>query len=277
MSSSDELCPPPRRCIDEMLEDVARLASPATADAKVDAWLRRLQEDPDALGVLEAARRMRADLPRLLAAASVYVGGRGWLEDPLVTIALGTVRFAPELAHDINRILAEAESIEDLLGRRSEDAEELRKIKTMIDAMDEDVREHEGEVRTTRVPDGKGGWIEKKWIAKGSFVAVGNTSATATCAQAGLRAEEGAPSDPALDVLLILILGHLRAVTGQTRVAFAAELLLNGVKLGDSGGAADPLAAMRARAYRGLRPSRAMHRERARRMAEMLRLAFRWD
>jgi hypothetical protein len=276
----DDLCPTPTQCVGEQLDWVEH-GAPQNPDSSVVAhveWLNQMLADPDALAVLDRARRDGADLRRLLVAAATYFGWPELMAGPFARIRIAPFTFTPETVYDIDESLAKAEDVERSLGRPSADAEELRRIKAMLDQLDEDLRRHDGQPMSSFSPDGSGGWKEKKFIATGSGVAIGTVEIGPT--QPGLRKSRGAPSDPALAVLLSLVLGHLRAVTGEFRARLAAQLLVTGFSIGrcgPKGGAAEEVKAMRARAYRCCDDARAEHRERAQTFARALRLPFRWD
>ena len=280
MIRDDDLCPTPQQCIGEQLDWVAQCA-PENPDASIGAhvdWLNQMLADPAALAVLDRARRDGADLRRLLVAAATYLGWPTLTAGPFARVRIAPYTCTPDTVFDIDESLAKAEDVERSLGRPSADAAELRGIKALLNELDEDVRRHEGQPMSSLSPDGSGGWKETNFIATGAGVAIHTVEIGPT--QPGLRKARGAPSDPAIDVLMILVLGHLRAVTGEFRARLAADLLVSGLgigRCGPNGGAAEEVEAMRARAYRCRDESRAEHRERAQTLARALRLPFRWD
>jgi hypothetical protein len=280
MSTRNDPCPPAARCVDDLLDAVEQVAAPTHAQSagEVTQWLLGLRDDPDRLGVLDNARRKGVDLPRLLVACAVYLGWRGWMDELLGALRIGPLVITPDCVEDINDTLAKAEAVGRSLRRPSADAAEARWIKSVIDDLDDEVRGSKGKVRTSPVPDGHGGVTERKWIALGGGVAI--TTATLGPAHAGLKARTGAPGDPALDVLMLVVVGHIWMVTGEPRVLFAADLLVRGLGIGiggPRGGPADPMNAMRARGHHGLGDGRQPHRERARFIARRIGLLLRLE
>lgn len=277
MTETAELCPPPEKCIDNFLRDIERFwpQKPDREIREMAAWLRGLCDDPKALALLDRARRVGASVPCLLLAAAFYCWERSWLDGQLANVKLGLFDGAPARFHDIEQLLAQAEATGEALSRPSADAEELRRIKRMLDELESDVRAHAGKARTRWVRDSRGRWVKKKWIAIGAAVAV--TTAEIGPAHAKLGSARGTPGNHALDVLLILVMGHLKAVSHEASPTFVVDLLLHGLKVGlpsPQGGAADPDEAIRQRIHRCHSDARAEHWARARIIARKLGLQF---
>jgi hypothetical protein len=276
MMTTDEICPPPERCIADFLRDIDLFApNPDQGVRDLADWLRALRDDRESLGVLDAARRVGADVPRLLLAGGVYRGNRVWLDGPLANMRIGVPGgVAPEF-RDINELLEQAEAVERALHRGSADAAEVRAMKSDLDRLDDYVRQQAGEPRPYLVPDGRGGWTQKQFVAHCGVVAMAEGEIGP--AQGPLRSGRGAHGDHALDVLMILVMGHLLAVTHQTKPSFVVDLVLRGLRIGlagPGGGAADAGEAMRLRLNRCRGEARQAHRERAQTIARMLRLRY---
>jgi hypothetical protein len=277
MPKPDDCCPPPRQCIDWLLAIAEELPA-SRRDGQVrlfETWLRGVRDHDDGVQVLESARRVGADLPRLLLAAGIYLGIREWLDGPLANFRIGPVSLAGARVRDIDELLANAMEAEEALGRPSADAAEFRAIKNMLEPLEEEVRRHGGQVRTVLVPDGAGGWREQRMVLKGA--AAVTTTGEMGPGPAALRRPRG---DAALDVLLVLVSGHLHAVTGERRALLAAGVLATGLKIGVAdagGGPADAVAAMRQRIYRCFEAKRNEVQERADFVARALSLPIRLD
>jgi hypothetical protein len=162
------------------------------------------------------------------------------------------------------------------MARPSDLGAELRYMKDLLRPLDEEVRQHQGQVRTFYVRDGCGGLRQEKVILKSAAVAV--AQATVSPGSAALTRPRG---DAALDVLLLVVMGHLRYVTGDHQLVRAAELVAQGLKIGVSGemgGPAYAVEAMRQRAYRCRdQSSKTDHRERAGIVARTIALSIRLD
>jgi hypothetical protein len=271
--------PPALRCIQDfiqLLEDTPLQGDPRPRQA-LRAWLVDLGGDEVAQRVLNAARERGANLHALLIVAFMQHSTPDWLDGPLAALHLGPIRLAQGRLRDIDEVLACAKTAEDALGRSSADVAELSAIKELLTELEQNVQANAGKVRTSYARDSEGKIVERKWIAEGAVVAAGNTQVSLTQLQPGLRRRRGAPGDPALDVLLVLVAGHLRATSGEYPLALAADVVGRGFKLprGDRGGPADRLKALRVRASRCVDKRR--HVDRARIIAGMLQVPFRWD
>lgn len=274
MTYSDNLCPSPEWCIDNFLDVIDRYGSsaPESIVAAMRAWLRGLREDPAALEVLERARQAGADVPRLMFGAGYYLFDPSWLDGPLGKIRIDLPRNAVFANQDIGQALAQAETQERLLGMQTTAGDEFRRIKAMLNQLNEVVESEAGQPRRSLVPDGQGGLVEKTWIATGAGVAI--TTGEIGLAQGKLAKVRGTPGDHALYVMLILVVGHLEAISDKLKPSLVVDLLLRGLRVGVTGGADDAEQAMRRRFYRCHDANRQEHWKRARIMAEILGLRF---
>lgn len=272
--SAEVVCPSPLRCIEELLDSVDHHVGTARAAGVARAWLLDLRCSERSLRALAQAREHGVDIRRLLLAGLLLKAGSAWIDGSVADVTMGPLRLSVNSITDIDDALRRSAELDAIVGEESPHTSTLRQRKAALDVITDNVRRSGGDMLTT-VPDGSGGLATLRWKATHAFFCATDVPAVHGPVHDSLRPSTGAIGDPALNVLVWLVRGHLAAVGADGGVSSIVELVWAGLQLGDSGGSENAREALRARVYRCLHSKHAAFLERAELVANALRLPFR--